>query len=57
MFIFKGAAWWLPGWLGRALPNIDIEGSKLDEQPGHEALVTSRLEGENDTMSDHGGGK
>jgi len=31
MFIFKGAAWWLPGWLARALPSLDIEGSKLDE--------------------------
>jgi len=57
MFIFKGAAWWLPGWLARALPDIDIEGSKLDEQQGHGALVTSRLEGENGTMSDHGGAR
>jgi RND superfamily putative drug exporter len=31
MFIFKGAAWWLPGWMGRALPNIDIEGSRVRE--------------------------
>jgi uncharacterized membrane protein YdfJ with MMPL/SSD domain len=30
MFIFKGAAWWLPRWMRRALPDIDIEGSKLD---------------------------
>jgi RND superfamily putative drug exporter len=29
MFIFKGAAWWMPRWLGRVLPEIDIEGSKL----------------------------
>jgi RND superfamily putative drug exporter len=40
MFIFKGAAWWLPGWLGRALPNIDIEGSKLDEQQERETQPT-----------------
>jgi putative drug exporter of the RND superfamily len=32
MFIFKGRAWWLPRWLGRALPNIDIEGSKLEQR-------------------------
>ena len=32
MFIFRGAAWWLPRWLARALPDIDIEGSKLDER-------------------------
>lgn len=23
------AAWWLPGWLGRLLPHVDIEGTKL----------------------------
>jgi putative drug exporter of the RND superfamily len=23
------AAWWLPGWLGRLLPHVDIEGAKL----------------------------
>jgi RND superfamily putative drug exporter len=32
MYIFKGAAWWLPHWMQRALPDIDIEGDKLDEQ-------------------------
>ncbi len=26
------AAWWLPNWMQRALPDIDIEGDKLDEQ-------------------------
>jgi len=23
------SAWWLPGWLERALPDLDVEGSKL----------------------------
>jgi RND superfamily putative drug exporter len=23
------AAWWLPGWLNRALPNVDVEGEQL----------------------------
>jgi putative drug exporter of the RND superfamily len=32
MFLYKDAAWWLPRWLQRALPDLDIEGSKLDEQ-------------------------
>jgi RND superfamily putative drug exporter len=32
MFIFKGAAWWLPRSMERVLPDIDIEGSKLDER-------------------------
>jgi hypothetical protein len=31
MYIFKGATWWLPRWMGRALPDLDIEGGKLDE--------------------------
>lgn len=25
------AAWWLPGWLSKILPNVDIEGEKLRE--------------------------
>ncbi|MFJ1787818.1 MMPL family transporter [Streptomyces anulatus] len=33
-------AWWLPGWLDRALPNVDVEGEKLQkqltEEPGSE---------------------
>ncbi len=32
MYIFKGAAWWLPHWMRRALPDLDIEGSKLAEK-------------------------
>jgi putative drug exporter of the RND superfamily len=31
MYIFKDAAWWLPHWMRRALPDLDIEGSKLAE--------------------------
>jgi putative drug exporter of the RND superfamily len=31
MYIFKGAAWWLPHWMRRVLPDLDIEGSKLSE--------------------------
>jgi uncharacterized membrane protein YdfJ with MMPL/SSD domain len=33
MYIFKGAAWWLPHWMRSALPDLDIEGSKLSETP------------------------
>jgi len=29
MTLLGGAAWWLPGWLGRLLPNVDVEGEKL----------------------------
>ncbi|MEU3755037.1 MMPL family transporter [Streptomyces olivoreticuli] len=26
------AAWWLPGWLGKILPNVDVEGEQLQKQ-------------------------
>jgi len=26
------AAWWLPRWLDRLLPNVDIEGERLREE-------------------------
>jgi RND superfamily putative drug exporter len=26
-------AWWLPRWLGRLLPNLDIEGERLPAAP------------------------
>ncbi len=32
MYIFKGSAWWLPHWMGRILPDLDIEGSKLSQR-------------------------
>ncbi|MER5767519.1 MMPL family transporter [Streptomyces sp. NPDC001985] len=28
-------AWWLPGWLDRALPNVDVEGEQLQKQLAH----------------------
>jgi len=31
MTLFGKAAWWMPRWLGRALPNVDIEGEQLRE--------------------------
>ena len=34
MYFFKGATWWLQHWMRRALPDLDIEGSKLSEAPG-----------------------
>jgi uncharacterized membrane protein YdfJ with MMPL/SSD domain len=36
------AAWWLPRWLDRILPHIDIEGEnavKTEEAPEHEATI------------------
>ncbi|ARZ69666.1 membrane protein [Streptomyces albireticuli] len=31
------AAWWMPGWLGKVLPNVDVEGEKLQERLTDEA--------------------
>ena len=31
--LFGRAAWWLPGWLARILPNMDIEGESLRPEP------------------------
>lgn len=31
MTLFGRAAWWMPRWLGRILPNVDIEGEDLRE--------------------------
>ena len=37
MSLLGDRAWWLPRWLDRALPNVDIEGeglrAHLEEQP------------------------
>ncbi len=27
-------AWWLPKWLDRVLPNVDVEGEKLHKELG-----------------------
>ncbi|MFF0633599.1 MMPL family transporter [Nocardia sp. NPDC004151] len=29
-------AWWLPGWLARILPNVDVEGESLNRRPAVE---------------------
>ena len=28
-------AWWLPKWLDRLLPDVDVEGAKLERSHGH----------------------
>ncbi|RBO96227.1 MMPL family transporter [Nocardia puris] len=32
MSLLGKAGWWLPGWLDRILPEVDVEGSKLDDR-------------------------
>jgi RND superfamily putative drug exporter len=29
MYLLGDKAWWLPAWLDRLLPNVDVEGEKL----------------------------
>ena len=29
-------AWWLPGWLDRLIPNVDLEGAGLERRPRSE---------------------
>jgi putative drug exporter of the RND superfamily len=30
LYLFGRAAWWLPRWLGRIIPRVDIEGAALE---------------------------
>ena len=32
MKVLGNANWWIPNWLDRLLPNLDIEGSEADEE-------------------------
>lgn len=42
MHLAGDAAWWLPRWLDRVLPDIDVEGSALEQH--HEQTATSAEE-------------
>jgi putative drug exporter of the RND superfamily len=33
MALLGRSAWWLPGWLDRLLPGMDVEGSRVDARP------------------------
>ena len=43
LLLFGRATWWLPQWLGRLLPRIDVEGQHLDvgKQPAVGPLTTA----------------
>jgi len=38
-------AWWLPRWLDRALPNVDVEGEKLQKQLTEESAASEGGDG------------
>ena len=46
MHLLGDAAWWLPSWLDRLLPNVDVEGAALERKHPHVAgdPVTSSSE-------------
>lgn len=39
MSLLGERAWWLPRWLDRVLPNVDVEGERLSEPPREERPV------------------
>ncbi|WP_433830783.1 MMPL family transporter [Actinoplanes sp. CA-015351] len=42
--LFGRAAWWLPGWLDRVLPNVDVEGEELTRRLREESRPDSGSE-------------
>lgn len=45
MHLLGGAAWWLPRWLDRILPDVDVEGAELqrgDSRPGRGSVLSHR---------------
>ncbi|HET7351289.1 MAG TPA: MMPL family transporter [Marmoricola sp.] len=46
MGVLGDRAWWLPGWLDRLLPRIDVEGPSYDAPADASADVETELEGE-----------
>lgn len=41
MHLAGDKAWWLPGWLDRRLPNLDVEGAALERRHPHEQDLES----------------
>jgi RND superfamily putative drug exporter len=35
MSLLGDRAWWLPRWLDRIMPNVDVEGEKLERTVAH----------------------
>jgi len=40
MHLLGDRAWWLPGWLDRLIPNVDVEGASLERKHPHVAGVS-----------------
>jgi RND superfamily putative drug exporter len=35
MTILDKSAWWIPKWLDKALPDVDVEGTKIENKKLH----------------------
>ena len=35
MTIMNKSAWWIPKWLDKALPDVDVEGTKIENKKLH----------------------
>jgi RND superfamily putative drug exporter len=46
MALLGRAAWWMPKWLGRILPNVDIEGERLREHRDALSWASAQCDGE-----------
>ena len=45
MHLLGETAWWLPRWLDRILPNVDVEGAELERShAGHDDQVDERVD-------------
>ncbi len=43
MSLLGRAAWWLPRWLGRVLPRVDVEGDALGTSDGSHPSATASI--------------
>jgi putative drug exporter of the RND superfamily len=46
MHLVGDAAWWIPRWLDRILPDIDVEGAKLEHSHHHDEEASSETQQE-----------
>jgi RND superfamily putative drug exporter len=52
MTLLGRAAWWMPKWLGRVLPNVDIEGERLREHRDAVSWASAQCDGQIITASE-----
>jgi RND superfamily putative drug exporter len=55
MRLLGDAAWWFPQWLDRLLPDVDVEGAKLERahpSRGHDGAAAHAAAGAVDAPSD-----